>query len=130
MLKRTCAFVVASLLGIAALGVAPASAKTPIDPAGTYHDHSNALGETCTVTLTDTSGITGGTYTDTCMGSGFWSVTGSTIVLASDTSAHPDICPIIVTGKLTKKSISNAKKPGTLFAAVPCNASYTYWASR
>jgi hypothetical protein len=111
MFKRFSAVIATATLvfgGLAAMAAAPASAKTPIDPAGTYLGHGDFQG--LTFTLTDESGKTAGSWSDDFGDTGSWSTSGNVIAFAFGTGVKD---PELFIGTLNKKGISSAKKPGT-----------------
>jgi hypothetical protein len=130
MFNRTCAFFAVAVMAFGVVGAAPTFAATPIDPAGTYHEHGTAGLEGCTMTLTDTRGIVAGDWSDDCGGAGLWTVSGKAIALSSPPTATE--CSLVFSATVGKKGFSSAKKPGILYVGeTRCIVNtYTWWATK
>jgi hypothetical protein len=126
MFKRTCTLVaiIATTFGIAGAAATQASANAPIDPAGVYVTGGAYPG--CTETFTDGPlGITTGTVSDTCFGTGIYVIAGKTISVTFSGLEFPG--PFVAGGTLGKHGIGSAAKPGTIADGT---FSVSWWATR
>jgi hypothetical protein len=117
-IKRTCALLVITVASVTLIAAPAFAAPVPINPAGTWLGHG--FWETCTFTLTDTVGVTSGTFTVangsgcTAAGtSGAWTVSKHTIAFSDTGSGFGTV----MIGHLAKKAISTQKNPGKVYVA-------------
>jgi hypothetical protein len=109
MIKRAALCVAMGIVSVGAIGTAPAFASKTIDPAGVYTIHSpDSTDDGCQLTIADGAQVTTGTVNDSCLGDGYFTVTGKTIAY----SAHKG--RVVVIGKLKSKGISSEKNPGAI----------------
>jgi hypothetical protein len=118
MIKRAIGCVAVGVMTIGAVGAfgafgpfsaTPAFAAKTIDPAGVYTIHSPGdTDDGCQLTLTDGATLGTGTVSDSCLGTGKFTVSGKTIACSMDKGI------VVTVGTLKKKSISTEKHPGAI----------------